>query len=178
MTGASRRRAVFLDRDGILNALVTRDGLAASPQRATDFKILPGVAEAVARLRSLGYLVFVTSNQPDVARGLLSREDLDQMTAALRAAVPLDEVAVCPHDDADRCTCRKPLPGMLTGLAERWSVDLAASYMVGDSWKDVEAGRAAACRTIYVGPPGQWRSPPDVVAGSLPEAVARIADGV
>ncbi len=147
----ARRRAVFLDRDGILNALVVREGMAASPRRAADFHLMPGAGDAVRRLRSYGLLAFVVTNQPDVARGLLPRAELDAMTAILRSNIAVDEVAVCLHDDGDACPCRKPAPGLLTALAQRWNVDLPTSFAVGDSWKDVEAGRRAGCRTILIG---------------------------
>ncbi|MFI5398677.1 MAG: D-glycero-alpha-D-manno-heptose-1,7-bisphosphate 7-phosphatase [Candidatus Binatia bacterium] len=169
------RRAVFLDRDGVLNALVDRDGQQSSPRRAVDFRVLPGVREAVQSLRDLGFLVFVVSNQPDVSRGMLAREELDAMTALLRRAAVLDDVMVCPHDDPDGCTCRKPKPGMLIELAERWGVDLRTSYMIGDTPKDIGAGVAAGCRTIQIGAStgcavSPWRS-----VSVLSEAVAYIA---
>jgi len=148
--------AVFFDRDGTLVRLVERDGRAVSPRSLEDFRVVPGAGELVRRLRGRGYRTFVVSNQPDVARGFLSETVLRRMHERLRAEVELDDVAVCMHDDGDRCSCRKPQPGMLLALAERWKIDLQASYMVGDSAKDVAAGRSAGCRTILLGsPPGQ-----------------------
>jgi len=171
----TQHRAVFLDRDGTLNMLVERDGLRASPRYANQFRLLPDVDVAVERLHALGFLVFVVSNQPDVARGTLDRSELRQMMGVLLKAAPVDEIAVCPHDDNDACICRKPKPGLLTTLATRWDVDLTLSFMVGDSWKDVAAGQAAGCRTIYLGSPDELQHTPDAVATSLVEAVALIA---
>ncbi|MBI4503675.1 MAG: HAD family hydrolase [Gemmatimonadetes bacterium] len=150
MTGAVSRAAVFLDRDGTLNALVTRDGAGVSPRRIEDFRLLDGVAEALKRFREAGFLVFVVTNQPDLARGYLTREELERMHRALTRVARIDEISICPHDDADQCGCRKPKPGMILDLARRWNVELPRSYVVGDSWKDIDAGRRAGCRTILV----------------------------
>ena len=125
-------------------------------------------------MRSRGLLVFVVTNQPDIARGELSPGDLSEMTRRLRESLDVDEVAVCPHDDADRCSCRKPQPGMLLALAERWDVDLGRSFVVGDSWKDVEAGRRAGCRTILINGGLRGDCVPDRSVASLDEAVAVI----
>ena len=172
------RRAVFLDRDGVLNELVPRDGGPGSPWLPGEFRVAPGAADAVRRLRERGWLVFVVTNQPEVARGRIRPADLEAMHAALRAAVPVDDVAVCPHDDASGCECRKPRPGLVRGLAARHGVDLARSFLVGDTWRDVGAGRAAGCRTIRLPPPpgGQARAgyEPDLAVSSLEEAVAAI----
>lgn len=170
---AGTRRAVFLDRDGVLNALVVRQGRLESPLRLEEFRIAEG-AGAVRRLRTHGLLVFVVTNQPEVSRGNLKPADLDAMHEILRTAVDLDDIAICPHDDAARCACRKPEPGMLLALAERWDVDLARSFVVGDTWRDAEAGRRAGCRTILV--PGDRRigREPDMEVSSLEEAVTAI----
>lgn len=147
---ARERPAVFLDRDGVLNAVVTRNGRPASPRSVSELMLVPGAAEAVRRFRSAGFLVFVVTNQPDLARGLLDPGVHAAVMDRLRAETCPDEMVACPHDDADDCMCRKPRPGMLTELAARWRVALDASYMVGDGWKDMEAGRAAGCRTVLV----------------------------
>lgn len=147
-----RDRAVFLDRDGVLNELVMREGKAVSPRNLAEFKLVPGARTSVARLQDAGYRVFVVTNQPDIARGHMERATLDGMLDVVRAEVKPDEVAVCAHDDADGCSCRKPKPGMLYELSERWGVDLGRSVMVGDTWRDMQAGRAANCFTVLVGP--------------------------
>ncbi|HEX2450377.1 MAG TPA: HAD family hydrolase [Gemmatimonadales bacterium] len=170
------RTAVFLDRDGILNELVERDGRPVSPRFPEDFRIRCGAADAVHALRQAGIPVFVITNQPDVARGHLTAAALESMSTMLRAAVPIDDLAVCPHDDADGCGCRKPKPGMLVELAKRWDVDLEGSYMVGDSWRDVEAGRAAGCRTILVSGAAPAESAPDLVVSDLWAAVLAITE--
>jgi D-glycero-D-manno-heptose 1,7-bisphosphate phosphatase len=162
-------RAVFLDRDGVLNALVVRDGIAVSPRVLEDFAIVPDARASVARLKDAGFRVFVITNQPDIARGLMSNAVLDEMLCALRAEVPLDDIAVCTHDDADGCSCRKPRAGMLHTLAQRWQVDLRNSVVVGDSWRDMHAGRAASCKTVLLGAGKDEAA--DYSAASLGDAV-------
>ena len=169
-----KRAAAFLDRDGILSELVLRDGQRSSPRRLADFKVASGATHAVERLRQCGLSVFVVSNQPDVARGHLPAAELEAMMQHLRARVPVDDVMVCEHDDAEGCDCRKPKPGMLVRLAERWGVDLERSFMVGDSWRDVGAGRSAGCRTLLIGAADVGRPAADLVVGSLEEAVLEI----
>jgi D-glycero-D-manno-heptose 1,7-bisphosphate phosphatase len=141
---------VFLDRDGILNDLVMRDGAAVSPRRVQDFRIRAGAPNAVQSLRAVGARILVATNQPDVARGFLPWGELARMTEILTRALAVDDVGICPHDDLDGCDCRKPKPGLLLAMAERWCVHLGQSVVIGDSWKDVEAGRRAGCRTILV----------------------------
>lgn len=170
-TGAPPRQAVFLDRDGVLTDLVTREDAGVSPRRLEDFRLARGSAEAVRRLRAAGLLVFVVTNQPDVARGHLAEKELARMHEVLWAKLRPDAIAFCPHDDAQACACRKPKPGMIFDLAARWRVDLAGSFFVGDSWKDVEAGRRAGCRTILVGSVAGGHAEADWVVATLDEAV-------
>jgi len=168
------RKAVFLDRDGTLNRLVERDGIYASPRTVDEFCLLPFVTENITHLHDAGFLVFVVSNQPDIARSFLEPIELAKMTFALQKNLPIDEIMICPHDDSDECMCRKPKPGMITSLAKRWDVDLESSFMVGDSWKDIAAGKAAGCHTIYVGPLGESQGIPEITLPSLTEAVTWI----
>lgn len=146
--------AVFFDRDGVVNELVLRDGMAVSPRDPKDFRLLPEAVEAINSLRRHDLRIFIITNQPDLSRGHMSRTALDTMLATMRAAVGLDDVAVCPHDDGDECDCRKPRPGMILRLAKTWGVDLKRSVVVGDSWRDAEAGRRAGCITILLNPHG------------------------
>jgi D-glycero-D-manno-heptose 1,7-bisphosphate phosphatase len=144
------RAAVFLDRDGVLNVAHEENGVPRPPADATDVRLLPGAREGCKRLRAAGYLLVVATNQPDVARGTQSRTRVEQINETLRAQLPLDDIVVCYHDDADGCTCRKPKPGLLLEAATRWRIDLGRSFMVGDRWRDIEAGAAAGCRTVLV----------------------------
>ncbi|PYK99877.1 MAG: HAD family hydrolase [Verrucomicrobia bacterium] len=166
------KRAVFLDRDGGLNRSTVREGRPYAPRSLEDFQLLPGVAEALARLRNAGFLLIVVTNQPDVAAGVVRREVLARIHQKLRALLPIDDIKVCCHVDEDDCACRKPRPGMLLEAAREWSIDLEHSFMVGDRWRDVSAGKAAGCKTIFVdyGYAERQKDPPDFVVTSLPEA--------
>jgi D-glycero-D-manno-heptose 1,7-bisphosphate phosphatase len=159
---AAMKRAVFLDRDGVVTRAVVRDGIAHSPNTPTEMEIDADAPEALARLKSAGFLLVVITNQPDVARGLIRREDVEKMHAILRAALPLDAFFVCYHDNQDMCACRKPMPGMLLEAAAAHGIDLAASFMVGDRWRDVEAGVAAGCRTVWIDRGYTERAPANV----------------
>jgi D-glycero-D-manno-heptose 1,7-bisphosphate phosphatase len=167
------RAAVFLDRDGVLNEVEVRDGTPHPPAGVEQLRLLPGVVEACYRLRQLGLALVVVTNQPDIARGKQTREEVDGMHEALRARLPLDEIVVCAHDDGDDCPCRKPRPGMLLDAAVRLDLDLASSFCVGDRWRDVEAGKRAGVMAIYVDRGYGERRPkdPDAVVANLPEAV-------
>lgn len=166
------RSAVFLDRDGVLVESTVRDGVPQSARSLAELQILPGVVRACERLHAAGFVLIVVTNQPDVARGTLSAEAVEEMHRELRLRLSLDDVAVCFHDDADRCDCRKPQPGLLLAAAERWGVDLAASFLVGDRWRDVEAARRAGCVAIFVdrGYAEPIASEPGVTVRNLEEA--------
>ena len=170
------RRAVFLDRDGVLTRSEVREGKPFAPRQLVDFELLPGVAEAVRALHGADWRLVVVTNQPDVATGKIDRSVLDAMHARLREWLPLDDIRVCLHVDADACDCRKPKPGLLLAAARELDLALADSFMVGDRWRDVSAGKAAGCRTIFVdcGYAEPLREPPDFVVRNLPEATALI----
>jgi D-glycero-D-manno-heptose 1,7-bisphosphate phosphatase len=166
------RRAVFLDRDGVINRAVVRGGVPRPPSSPSELEILPGVPEALARLKSAGFRLVVVTNQPDVSRGVLTLESVEAVNAHLSARLPIDEIRICWHDDADRCSCRKPKPGMLLDAAREARLDLSSSYMVGDRWRDIGAGKAAGCATVFIDS-GYAETPPegaDAKVGSLMEA--------
>jgi D-glycero-D-manno-heptose 1,7-bisphosphate phosphatase len=146
----SRRPAVFLDRDGVLNEPIIVDGKPHPPASAADLVLVEGAVDACRRLRSAGLPLVVVTNQPDIARGVQSWAAVNAINAALRRRIELDALMVCPHDDADGCACRKPRPGMLLQAAEQLAIDLSRSVMVGDRWRDVEAGQRAGCTTVLV----------------------------
>lgn len=165
--------AVFLDRDGVLNEPVVRDGKPYPPAGLSELRIYPDAAAAVARLKEAGYLLIVVTNQPDVARGATTREDVKTINSAIGAALPVDDFLVCWHDDRDACDCRKPKPGLLLEAAGRYDIDLPRSFLVGDRWRDIDAGAAAGCRTVLIDRHYDERQPlqpPDFRANSLAEA--------
>lgn len=141
---------VFLDRDGVLNRAVVRNGKPYPPATLEEFEILPGVAEACTLLKGVGYLLVVVTNQPDVARGTTPLSFVQAINTRLKEALPLDAIKICAHDSADNCACRKPKPGMLLEAARENTIDLAKSFMVGDRWRDCEAGARAGCKTIFI----------------------------
>lgn len=143
-------RAVFLDRDGVINRAMVRNGKPYPPSKLSEVEILPGVPEALASLRSAGFRLIVVTNQPDVARGTQIREAVEAIHTALQAQLPLDDFRVCYHDDADRCQCRKPAPGLLLKAARDAKLDLSACFMIGDRWRDIEAGWRAGCTTVFI----------------------------
>jgi D-glycero-D-manno-heptose 1,7-bisphosphate phosphatase len=165
-------RAVFLDRDGVINANIMRDGKAVAPVTLDQFRILPGVEDAATRLKAAGFLLIVVTNQPDVSTGRTPRDTVEAMHAEIRRRMPIDEFNACFHVDAENCDCRKPKPGMIIGAAKRHGIDLSASFVVGDRWRDIEAGRTAGCTTIYVDYGIEQDGPlhPDKVVRSLAEA--------
>jgi D-glycero-D-manno-heptose 1,7-bisphosphate phosphatase len=161
---------VFLDRDGVINRAIVRDGRPYPPDRVEDLEVLPGVSDALARLKAAGFALVVITNQPDVARGRQTAEVVNAMHERLVALLPIDEFRVCWHDDEDACECRKPKPGLITRPPV---YDLPRSVVVGDRWRDIEAGRRAGCLAAILVDYGYDEGPPvtpDVRVRSLAEA--------
>jgi D-glycero-D-manno-heptose 1,7-bisphosphate phosphatase len=162
--------AVFLDRDGVINAAPVRDGRPLSPMSVAEVEIPAGVPDALARLKGAGYQLVVVTNQPDVAAGRQRRDVVEAINRSLAARLPLDEFRVCYHQDSDSCECRKPKPGLLLQDPVH---DLARSVMIGDRWRDVEAGwRARVAATILIdhGYDERCTVEPSVRVSSLSEA--------
>jgi len=167
------RRAVFLDRDGVLNRAIVRNGKPYPPRSLAEVDILDGVSEAVASLQRAGFLTVVVTNQPDVARGTTPRDLVDTINNRLKAELRLDAVLTCFHDNAENCDCRKPKAGLLLHARDAYGLDLASSFMIGDRWRDIEAGINAGCRTAFIDYHYDEPRPPrqaDFVCGSLKEA--------
>jgi D-glycero-D-manno-heptose 1,7-bisphosphate phosphatase len=169
------RPAVFLDRDGVISRATIRGRKPYPPRSLAELELLPGVLEALRALKAAGYCLVVVTNQPDIARGSLVGTDLRGMNDWLQSVLPLDAILTCPHDDDDQCPCRKPLPGLITQAARELHIDCTASYMIGDRWRDIEAGRRAGCRTFFIDCGYDEQAPQsyDFRVGSLPDA-ARI----
>lgn len=170
------RCAVFLDRDGVINRSEVRDGKPYAPRRLQDFRLLPGVVNAIHDLKQAGLLVIVVTNQPDIGNGLVDAAVVDAMHEKLRRVSLIDDILVCPHRQGTGCRCRKPKPGMLIKAAKRWKIDLKKSFMVGDRGGDVIAGQGAGCYNIFINRRYKETQPinPDSRVASLPAAARLI----
>lgn len=155
-------RAIFLDRDGVINRAIVREGKPYPPANQSEVEILPGVQDALMALQNAGFLLIVITNQPDVARGHTSRETVEDINRCLAACLPIDEFYTCFHDHDADCDCRKPRPGALQAAAQKYEIDLSNSYMIGDRWRDTEAGQRAGCKTIFIDYGYQEKQPESV----------------
>ncbi|MBF0504450.1 MAG: HAD family hydrolase [Candidatus Omnitrophica bacterium] len=171
-------RAVFLDRDGVINRAYVREGKPYPPSSLKEVTILPGVPQALEALRRAGYLLIVVTNQPDVSRGSTLRKTVEEINTYLSRHLRIDEFYCCFHDTIDGCDCRKPRPGALLAAANKYQIDLNSSYMVGDRSKDIEAGKRAGCKTVFIDYGYSEKQPQsvDYRVASLSEAAQIILD--
>jgi len=167
------RVAAFIERDGLLNQIRIEHEAAVTPGCLEDFKIQSNAAPLVSELRAAGYVVIATSNQPGLSTGDLSRRELDIMHEILLRKLELDDIMICPHDEADCCPCRKPKPGLLIEAGFKWHVDLDRSVSISDKWQDAEAARIAGCTSILIESP--WNGPGhhDFKVSSFEDAVQK-----
>lgn len=170
------QRVVFLDRDGVLNHTKVRNGKPYAPTTFEDFKILPGAFKALNSLKKIGFALAVVTNQPDVGNGKVKKEIVQQMNAELLSKLPINTVEVCYHAQTEGCQCRKPKPGMIFAAAADLQADLPNSYMIGDRWSDISAGKAASCTTILIDNNYSEKliDQPDIIVTSLIAAVDTI----
>jgi D-glycero-D-manno-heptose 1,7-bisphosphate phosphatase len=173
------RGAVFLDRDGVVNRNVIRDGKPCAPRTLAQFRLLPGVKAATWALRDAGYPIVIVTNQPDIGNNFIAPAIVEAMHERLHAALAPAAIEICPHSQEDGCDCRKPKPGMLMRAAARLGIALEKSFMIGDRWSDVAAGHAVGCRTFLVGrgSPGELPVKPDAIVASMPAAARLILAG-
>lgn len=143
-------RAVFLDRDGVLNKVILKEGKPLSPANLQELEIMPKAKAALTVLKQAGFKLIGVTNQPDVPRGKTTVAQIEVLNDFLMQHLPLDKIYVCYHDDADNCVCRKPKPGLILQAAKDYGVDVTKSYMIGDRWRDVEAALAANCQSIWL----------------------------
>lgn len=143
-------KAVFLDRDGVINEAVVRDGKPYPPNSVAEVHIVPDARYALSLLKATGFRLAVVTNQPDVARGTQTRAAVEAINAFLASELPLDCFEVCYHDSTDECDCRKPKPGLIQRSAAVLGVSIETGFVVGDRWRDIEAGKAAGCRTVWI----------------------------
>jgi D-glycero-D-manno-heptose 1,7-bisphosphate phosphatase len=171
------RRAVFLDRDGVINRPVVRDGKPHPPSRLEEFELYDDVADGCTRLKAANFLLVVITNQPDVGRGIQSREAVEAMHLKLQSALPqLDRVEICYHGGeaySQPCDCRKPRTGLILKAADELNINLAESYVIGDSWRDIDCARAAGCSAIFIerGYKEKLREGPDITVATFNDAV-------
>lgn len=173
------RRAVFLDRDGVINRSLVREGKPYAPVSMAELEILPGVPQALERLRAAGFVNIVVTNQPDLSTGKQTPEVLQAMHEHMLSELALDAIRFCPHTDAAGCACRKPAPGLLLEAAREFGIDLAASFMVGDRWRDIEAGQRTGCACFFIDYGYAEKKPekPYVAVKSLVDVVDIILSG-
>lgn len=173
---AMKKRAVFLDRDGVINQAILHKGKPYSPSNLKELIILPGVPKALERLRKEGFLLIVITNQPDVTRGMQKKEQVEAIHNYLLETLSLDAIYVCYHDDVDVCSCRKPKAGLLLDAADDFNIDLSKSFVIGDRWKDIEAGIRAGCKTLFIEYGYDEKQPKEFwkKAGSLMDCVKEI----
>ncbi len=150
MLKQSLNKAVFLDRDGILNKTVLKNNKPHPPASVDELELTDNAQQALNKLKDAGYLLIMVTNQPDVARGATTQLAVDTINDQLKSQLPLDAVRVCFHDDSDACACRKPKPGLITQAASDFNIDLSQSIMIGDRWKDIDAGVQAGCTSIWL----------------------------
>ena len=174
-----QNKAIFLDRDGVLNDSIVKQGKPYPPAALSELSIAEDVLPALELLKEQGYLLIGATNQPDVARGTTAQSVVESINQALMEHLPLDEIRVCYHDDADKCYCRKPLPGLLLQAAVDHNINLQESFMIGDRWKDVEAGVKAGCKTVWLNRDYAEQKPtqqPDFTATSMLQAAKWITE--
>src|SRR6266851_9252645 len=168
------KRAVFIERDAILNEVRTVPKHQIAPLTLEEFKVIESAQAQLKKLKTAGFVLIVTTNQPGLSRGYQSRRDLDRMHDLLRRSFPLDDLLVCPHDETDRCPCRKPKPGLLVEAAFTWHVDLDRSFVISDKWQDAEAARTAGCTSLLLQSPWVRTVHRDFVLPDLEAIVTKI----
>lgn len=144
------RKAIFLDRDGVINKAIVINGKPFPPHNLNDVKILKEVKKSMDLLKASNWMIIVITNQPDVSRGITSRYKVEKINSYLKHKLPIDEIYTCYHDDKENCKCRKPKPGALKLAAKNNNIDLDKSYMIGDRRGDIEAGNVAGCKTFFI----------------------------
>jgi D-glycero-D-manno-heptose 1,7-bisphosphate phosphatase len=145
------KKAIFLDRDGVINHTLFKMGKQRAPYTLEEFKFIDGVPEAIAAFKKAGFILIVVTNQPDVARGWVSMDQVNLLNHHVHSHLSVDEIMACFHTEKDNCECRKPKPGMILSAAQKFGIDVTQSFMVGDRMSDVDAGKRAGCRSILVG---------------------------
>jgi D-glycero-D-manno-heptose 1,7-bisphosphate phosphatase len=169
------RRAVFMDRDSVLNQVRPGAKQPMSPLTLADFLPIPAVEPALRQLKELGFVLIATTHQPGLSRGYQHRRELDRMHDLLRRQFPLDDIMVCPHDESDHCPCMRPRPGLLIEAAFKWQLSLDSSFVVSNRWQDAEAARTAGCTSLILKSPWSGKVHHDFSVEDFSGAVSKIA---
>jgi D-glycero-D-manno-heptose 1,7-bisphosphate phosphatase len=165
---------VFIERDGVLNSVRVERQHQVSPMTLNEFQLNPDAAPLLEKLKAAGLRIIVTTNQPGISYGHLSRREMDRMHDVLRRTLPVDDILACPHTEEDSCTCRKPRPGMLVEAKFKWHLDMDRSFAISDKWQDAEAARNAGCNSIMIKSPWMGSVHHDFLVPNLAAAVDRI----
>jgi D-glycero-D-manno-heptose 1,7-bisphosphate phosphatase len=168
------KNAIFIERDGILNQVRVEHLHQVTPETLEEFRVNAGAATGLQELKAAGFVLVVTTNQPGLSQGGVSRRELDRMHDHLRRTLPVDDILVCPHADEDLCPCRKPQPGLLTEAAFKWHLDLDRSFVISDKWQDASAARAVGCTALLLNSPWLGSGHHDFVLPDLKSIVARL----
>jgi D-glycero-D-manno-heptose 1,7-bisphosphate phosphatase len=144
------KKAIFLDRDGVLNETIIKEKKITSPLTLNELKVFPDAKKTLISFKNCGYLLIMVTNQPDIARNTNTKKNVEEINNFLKTYLKIDDAFVCYHDDKDFCNCRKPKPGMLIEASKKYNIDLAKSFIIGDRWRDIEAGKYAKCKTIFI----------------------------
>jgi D-glycero-D-manno-heptose 1,7-bisphosphate phosphatase len=168
------KQGVFIERDGILNHVRVERQQQITPLTLEEFKVNEEAAPLIKKLKEAGLLLIVTTNQPGLSRGSQSRRELDRIHEALRRALPVDDILLCPHDQSDHCSCRKPKPGLLVEAGFKWKLDMDRSFVISDKWQDAEAARCAGCTSLLLQSPWVGAVHRDFVLPDLGAVVSKI----
>ena len=175
------KSAIFLDRDGIVNKAIVKNNKPYSPQNFEELELVTGIRQLIEFLKHK-YLIFVVSNQPEVARGNQNKEDVETINDYLSSQLSIDSFLICFHDDQDFCNCRKPKAGLILWAAEKYDIDLKSSWVIGDRWRDIEMGKKVGCKTIFVNYNYDETQPlkPDFIVKSINEIfiIIELKDGL
>ena len=168
------KKAVFIERDGILNEVKAGPKHQIAPLTLEEFTVNKKAEPALRKLKAAGFVIIVTTSQPGLSRGYQSRRELDRMHEIIRKCFPLDDLMVCPHDESDHCPCRKPRPGLLIEAAFKWHLNLDHSFVISDKWQDAEAARTAGCTSLLLKSPWVGQVHHDFVLPTLEAIVEKI----
>ena len=168
------KSGVFFERDGILNLVKVERDHQVTPLSLEQFRPNLDALEPLRQLKAAGFVLLVVTNQPGISRGYLPRRELDRMHDLIRKTFPVDDILVCPHDEMDRCPCRKPRTGLLTEAAFKWHLDLERSFVVSDKWQDAQAAHLTGCTSLMLKSPWIGKGHYDFVLSNLSEVVQRV----